>query len=47
MVVNFSLCSFCIFKLNNNKINVNYFYLGTGGRARGGRYGKKKKIACK
>lgn len=32
----------------NNKITTNYFYLGTGGRARGGRYGEqKKKTACK
>lgn len=36
----FHFIHFAFFKLDN-KITVNYFYLGTGGRARGGRYGKK------
>ena len=41
----FHFVYFAFLKLDN-KITVNYFYLGTGGRARGGRYGKKK-TACK
>lgn len=42
VLVNFFLFIHFAFLKLNDKIMVNYIYLGAGGRARGGRYGEQK-----